>query len=165
MAMMRLASAGLEAITRKSSGSIPPICSSSSRNGWLFRQRTRDRNAAVRRDRFQTLPIATPSCRCSHVLSNNARMARRNSKERERRSLWLSPVLLPVAKRVHADAERFGEVSLRQTDEPTQRSHIAWLELSAHDALALAAAHGSHEICSAEFLRDAFHDLFSMYSE
>jgi hypothetical protein len=73
-------------------------------------------------------------------------MACRNSKERQRWPLRISAILLPVAKRVHADAERFGEVSLRQTDEPTQRSHIAWLELSAHDALTLATAQSSREI-------------------
>jgi hypothetical protein len=92
-------------------------------------------------------------------------MASRNSKERERSPFRLSAILLPIAKGVYADTERFGEVSLRQANEPTQRSHIAWLEISAHDALTLAMAQSSREICSAEFLRDAFHDLFSMYSE
>ena len=32
----------MEVIARRSSGSIPPICSSSSWNRWLFRQRLRD---------------------------------------------------------------------------------------------------------------------------
>ena len=90
-------------------------------------------------------------------------MARCNSKERERSPLRLSAILLPVTKRVHADAERLCEVSLRQANEPTQRSHIARVKLSAHDALTLAMAQGSREIGSAEF-RDALHGLFSMYS-
>jgi hypothetical protein len=64
---------------------------------------------------------------------------------------------------VHADAEGLGELRLRQANEPTQRSHIARLKLSAHDAPALAAAKGSREIGSAKF-RNAFHDRFSMYS-
>jgi hypothetical protein len=34
---------------------------------------------------------------------------------------------------------RFGEVSLRQANEPRQRSHIARMKLPAHDALTLAA--------------------------
>ena len=67
-------SASLEAIARKSSGSVLPIYSSSSWNSWLFGQITRERNAAVRRDRFQSVrwsairtqrrrPIARALCR------------------------------------------------------------------------------------------------------
>ena len=90
-------------------------------------------------------------------------MARGNPQEREGSALRLSAILLQVAKRVHANAERLGELRLRQPNEPTQRRHIARLKLSAHDALTLAATQSSREICSAEF-RDALHGLFSMYS-
>jgi hypothetical protein len=90
-------------------------------------------------------------------------MARRNPQERKCSSFRLPAILLPIAKRVHADAEGLGELTLRQANEPTQRSHIARLKLSTHDALALAATKGSREVGSAEF-RDAFHDRFSMYS-
>ncbi|MGA2451637.1 MAG: hypothetical protein ABTD50_23520 [Polyangiaceae bacterium] len=51
----------MEAIARKSSGSIPPICSSSSWNGWLFRQRTRDRIASVRRTSRQGVRMKVPN--------------------------------------------------------------------------------------------------------
>jgi hypothetical protein len=90
-------------------------------------------------------------------------MARRNPQERQCSPFRLPAILLPIAKRVHADTEGLGELTLRQANEPTQRSHIARLKLAAHDALALAATKGSREIGSAEF-RDAFHDRFSMYS-
>jgi hypothetical protein len=90
-------------------------------------------------------------------------MTRRNAQERQCSSFRLPSILLPVTKRVHADAEGFGKLRLRQANEPTQRSHIARLKLSAHDALTLAATKGSREIGSAEF-RDAFYDRFSMYS-
>jgi hypothetical protein len=40
---------------------------------------------------------------------------------------------------VHADTERLGKLSLRQTDEPAQRRHIARLKLAAPDARTLAA--------------------------
>ena len=78
-------------------------------------------------------------------------MARRNPQKRECSPFRLPAILLPVAKGVHADAERFGELGLRQPDEPTQRRHITRLKLTAHDALTLAVTQGSREIGSAEF--------------
>jgi hypothetical protein len=103
------------------------------------------------------------SCSSRYVLTHNTWMARGNPQEREGSALRLSAILLQVAKRVHANAERLGELRLRQPNEPTQRRHIARLKLSANDALTLAATKGPLEIGSAEF-RDAFHDRSSMYS-
>jgi len=86
-----------------------------------------------------------------------------NAQECQRRPFRLAPILLPVAKGMDADSERFGELRLRQPYEATQRSHVARLKLSAHDALTLAMAEGSREVGSTEF-RDGFHVCFSMYS-
>src|SRR5579864_8925419 len=105
----------------------------------------------------------TASCGSSHVFANDPWMSRGNAQERQSRPFWLAAILLPVAKGVHADTERLGELSLRQPDEATQRSHVARLKLAAHDALPLIATQGSREIRSAEF-GDGFHDYFSMYS-
>jgi hypothetical protein len=90
-------------------------------------------------------------------------MARRNPQERQGSPFRLPAILFPVTKRVHADAERLGEVSLRQANEPTERGYIARPKLSAHDALTLAAAQASRKISSAEF-RNIPHDPFSMCS-
>jgi hypothetical protein len=98
-----------------------------------------------------------------YVLTHDARMTRRNPQKRECSPFRLPAILFPVAKGVHADAERFGELGLRQADEPAQRRHITGLKLTPHDALTLAVAQGSREVGSAEF-GDGLHDCFSMYS-
>src|SRR5258708_6654319 len=102
-----------------------------------------------RRDAFLADAGAFPlhrrwrSCGSRHVFANDPWMTRRNAQERQCSSFRLPSILFPVTKRVHADAEGFGEVGLRQADEPTQRSHIARLKLAAHDALPLAATWGA----------------------
>jgi hypothetical protein len=46
--------------------------------------------------------------------------------------------MLPFAQREDADAERFRELFLRQTDEAALRSYIQFrLDLAAHDPLPL----------------------------
>src|SRR5260221_1138917 len=95
--------------------------------------------------------------RCgAHVFPDHPWMARCDAQECEGSPLRLPPILFPIPKGVHADAERFGKLSLRESDEPTQGGHVARLKFSAHDALALTPTECAPEIGLGEF-RDAFH--------
>ena len=73
-------------------------------------------------------------------------MACSDPQERQRSPFRLAPVLLPVAERMHTDAERLRELSLRQSDEAAEGSHVAGVKLAAHDALTLTATQSSCKV-------------------
>lgn len=63
------------------------------------------------------------SCRLD-VFANDSRVARRNTKEGNRRSFWMAASLLPVAECMHADPHSLGKSRLRQPDESSQRGYV-----------------------------------------
>lgn len=74
-------------------------------------------------------------------------MAGGDAEQGERRPFRRPAVLLPVAKRVHADPERAGELDLRQGDEPAHGGNVARSKVPFHDELALAVTQGAGEVC------------------
>jgi len=74
------------------------------------------------------------------IFSDDARVTRRDSEQCERGTLRCSSILLPVSKCVHADAEGFRKLRLRQPNESTQCGHITGPKVAANNPLTLAAS-------------------------
>lgn len=68
------------------------------------------------------------------VLADDSRVACRDTQQRESGTVGLDPILLPVAKRMNADTERLRKLLLSETDETSQRGHVAGLKPTCNDS-------------------------------
>jgi hypothetical protein len=66
-------------------------------------------------------------------------MPRGDAKQRQCGAIGRTAILLPVAERMHTNAERLRELRLREADELPKRRDVAGMKLAADDPLALAA--------------------------
>jgi RNA polymerase sigma factor (sigma-70 family) len=96
------------------------------------------------------------------ILANDPRMTRRNSQERDRRTVRMPSPLLPVAKRVNADPHRPGKLRLRQPDESAKsRNVVTRFEVSEHQPPPHTCGHRSGELLFRQ-LRNLGHFRSSM---
>jgi hypothetical protein len=97
------------------------------------------------------------SRRGAQVLTEDAWVTRSNPKQRNSRTLRLSPPLFPVSQSMHADPHRARELSLRQTHEPSKSGDVVTrFELPTDQALPQLGRNGAIELRARE-LRNVIH--------
>ena len=79
--------------------------------------------------------------------------------QRQRRPLWYTPPLLPVAERVNTDPESTGEHLLGQPGEAPQQYHVPTLKLPSHEALTDPSREGAREVSGRQFPNLVLHRL------
>ena len=73
------------------------------------------------------------------IFTDHSRMPGGDAQQRDRRPFRPPAILLPIAQRMHADAQPLGEFRLRQSDETTERRNVGpRFEVSLDEPSALA---------------------------
>ena len=69
-------------------------------------------------------PVTMSSGRRLDILPNDPWMTSSDSQQRDGRPFGTPAILFPVSKCMHTNADGLGELSLGESDEPSQRDHI-----------------------------------------
>src|SRR6266699_6466558 len=86
------------------------------------------------------------------VLPQHARVPRRDSEQRQRRSLRAPATLFPIAQRMDTDSQRVGKLLLGEPDEASKRNDVlAPCKLSAKNTFALSLRHRAGEVPVGQF--------------